>query len=226
MATLPLPQNLPKITLQEIRNCPIIRNFDDLSIWFGLNPPCIDAKEMVLHISDTPFTMYSYLRRALNRLRPAWIVHTGDFVDNIKLEKQKSMLDLYKKKIKDFMSIISEGNYGAILVAGNHDHVPTLLSEAKGDDMVQIWTKPGTFSLGHFSFRAGHSYQEVAHNPAQYNLYGHNMEYPSESREDGSMFLNGLQSMYLIHIYTGEVISIPYPPGTDNARLQRKKVSL
>lgn len=40
------------------------------------------------------------------------------------------------------------------------------------------------------------------------------------------MYLNGLQSMYLIHIYTGEVISIPYPPGTNNARLQRKKVSL
>lgn len=103
MTTLRIPPNIPKPTLEEMRACPIIKQFDDLGIWFGINPPCIDAREMVLHISDTPQTMYHYLRRALRRLKPAWIVHTGDFVDNVKLEKRPGLIDLYRKKIKDFL---------------------------------------------------------------------------------------------------------------------------
>ncbi|OFB68367.1 hypothetical protein JS77_10195 [Synergistes jonesii] len=102
MTTLRIPPNIPKPTLEEMRACPIIKQFDDLGIWFGINPPCIDAREMVLHISDTPQTMYHYLRRALRRLKPAWIVHTGDFVDNVKLEKRPGLIDLYRKKYKVF----------------------------------------------------------------------------------------------------------------------------
>lgn len=225
MATLHLPSNIPKPTLQEIRECPIIKHFDDLGIWFGINPPCIDARDMVLHLSDTPYTIYPYLRRALRRLNPAWVVHTGDFVDNIKLEKRPGMLDLYQKRVKDFLSIFADEDYGAILVAGNHDHVPTLLDEPRSPS-VQVWTGPGRFSLGQFSFRAGHTYEDVNGEPAQYNLYGHNLEHASGCMGDGKMYLNGLQAMYLIHIRTGEVTAIPYPPGTDNARLQRKKISL
>ncbi|MCQ4814294.1 metallophosphoesterase [Cloacibacillus evryensis] len=225
MATLRIPPNIPKPTLQEMRECPIIKQFDDLGIWFGINPPCIDAKEMVLHLSDTPYTIYPYLRRALHRLRPAWIVHTGDFVDNVKLEQRPGMLDLYQKRVKDFLSIFEEEDYGAILVTGNHDHVPTLLEEPHSAS-VQVWTGPGRFSLGQFSFSAGHTYEDVSSEPAQYNLYGHNLEHTSGCTGEGRMYLNGLQSMYLIHIHTGEVTSIPYPPGTDSARLQRKRVSL
>ncbi|MEG1823213.1 MAG: metallophosphoesterase [Cloacibacillus sp.] len=225
MATQRIPPNIPKPTLQEIRDCPIIRNFDDLGIWFGLNPPCIDAKDMVLHISDTPSTIYPYLKRALRRLNPAWIVHTGDFVDNIKLETRRGMLDLYKKKIKEFFSVFADEDYGAILVTGNHDDAPTLLS-AHHDSSVQVWTSPGSFSIGDFTFRAGHTFHDVATAPAQYNLFGHDLQHTSSAAPDGKMFLNGIQSMYLIHIHTGEVTAIPYPPGTDNARLQRKRVNL
>ena len=38
MATLRIPPNIPKPTLQEMRECPIIKQFDDLGIWFGINP--------------------------------------------------------------------------------------------------------------------------------------------------------------------------------------------
>ncbi|MDO5114561.1 MAG: metallophosphoesterase [Synergistaceae bacterium] len=224
MVTLHLPQNIPKPTLEEIRDCPIIRHFDDLGIWFGINPPCIDAKDMLLHISDTPSTMYPYLKRVLRRLKPAWIVHTGDFVDNIKLELRRGMIDLYEKKIKDFISIFEEEDYGAILVTGNHDEPSALLSELQSDS-VQLWTGPGNFSLGSFTFRAGHAYSDVKDAPEQYNLFGHSLERRTGGTKDGKMFLNGLESMYLIHIYSGEIISIPYPPGTDGARMERKIVS-
>jgi hypothetical protein len=84
MTTLHLPANLPKPTLEEIRNCPIRSRIDDICVRIGLNPPPIDGRDMILHISDTPSTMFPYLRRAIRRLRPAWVVHTGDLVDDIK----------------------------------------------------------------------------------------------------------------------------------------------
>ena len=65
MATLRIPPNIPKPTLQEMRECPIIKQFDDLGIWFGINPPCIDAREMVLHLSDTPYTCLLYTSRCV-----------------------------------------------------------------------------------------------------------------------------------------------------------------
>lgn len=203
----------------------LIRRIDGLSIWFGINPPAIDASDMLLHISDTPGTLYPYLRRALRRLRPAYIVHTGDFADDIKLERRRGLLGAYKKKIKEFVSILEEGKYGAILVAGNHDHAPTLLSEISCDT-VQLWTSPGRFSIGQFIFCAGHSSESVAGSDAQYCLFGHNMDRRSGEDEHGKMFLNGLEAMYLIHLQSGEVTAIPYPPGTEKARLQKRRAGI
>lgn len=226
MGTPRLPQNVPRPTLQEFRANRVIRKFDDLGIWFGINPPCIDAREMALLVSDTPHTIYPYLRRAFRRLEPAWIIHTGDFVDNIKLELRPKMLDLYKKQLQEFISIFNDDDYGAILVAGNHDHIPTLLELGRSDSF-QIWTRPGHFSLGNFTFCAGHTYEDVRRErPADFNLYGHNLEHRTECTESGPIYLNGMQSIYLIHIYTGGIISLPYPPGTDAARLQHRRFSM
>lgn len=203
----------------------IIRRIDDMSIWLGINPPLIDASEMLLHISDTPYTLYPYLRRVLHRLQPAYVVHTGDFADNLKLERRRGLLDIYRKKMKDFISIFEERKYGTLLVTGNHDHVPTLLS-AITCDSVQLWTMPGRFSIGQFIFSVGHSYKSIKEADAQFCLFGHDKDKCSGEDESGRMLLNGLDAMFLIHLRTGEVISIPYPPGTDNARLQRRGIRI
>ena len=203
----------------------IIRRIDDLSIWFGVNPPAIDARNMLLHISDTPYTIFPYLRRALRRLSPAFVVHTGDLCDNIKLERRKGLLGIYSKKIKDLISIFEEGKYGTILVAGNHDDVPALLS-AVTCETVQLWTSSGRFSIGQYVFGAGHTYESVMDIKAQFCLFGHNKERKSGEDENGRMLLNGLEAMYLIHLHTGEIISMPYPPGTENARLQKGRMRI
>ena len=225
MATIPLPDNLPKIPLHDIRECPIVRHIDDLGIWLRYNAPCIDASNMVMHISDTPSTMFPFLRRTLHRIKPAWIIHTGDIVDDVKLEKRSGLLDLYKKKMRDLLSILNEEDYGTIITPGNHDNVPSLLSERAGTS-VQVWTSPGRLSLGNFSFKAGHTFEDVAYEPAQYNLYGHSFDHKSCATEDGRYFLNAMEYIYLIHIYTGAVMAIAYPPGTGSARLDRKSFSI
>jgi hypothetical protein len=50
---------------------------------------------MMLHVSDTPFAFYRCLERIIDILLPPCILHTGDFVDEIKLEQTKRDLGLY-----------------------------------------------------------------------------------------------------------------------------------
>lgn len=225
MTTLHLPENLPKPTLEELRSSPIHCCIDNLTIKAGFNPPPIDGRGMILHVSDTPSNMFPYLRRALRRLRPAWIVHTGDIVDDIKLEMRPGMVGLYKRKAAALIRLFEEENCGTILITGNHDDVPTLL-ELTAESSVQVWSRPGRFYMGSFRFRAGHTYEDIADNAGEYNLYGHSMEHPTTIDEDGRFFLNGLEEMHLIHMETGDVIPIQYPPGTNDARLEHKRISL
>ncbi len=224
MTTLHLPKNLPRPTFEEIRNCPLRSRIDDLTIRAGFNPPPIDGRDMILHISDTPSIMFPYLRRALMRLRPAWVVHTGDLVDDIKLEQRPGMLDLYRKKVAMLIKLFAEENCGAILLTGNHDNLTTLL-EMTSDSAIQVWSRPGRFYIGSFCFRAGHTFEDVVTNAGEYNLYGHNLEHLTFIDDRGRFFLNGLEEMHLIHMETGDVIPIKYPPGTNDARLDRKRIS-
>jgi 3',5'-cyclic AMP phosphodiesterase CpdA len=225
LGTLHLPNNLPKPTFEEIRSCPIRSRIDNLTMRAGLNPPLIDGRDMILHISDTPSTMFSYLRRAIQRLRPTWVVHTGDLVDDIKLEFRPGLIDLYRKKLRVLLELLTEETCGAILLTGNHDHLPTLL-EMTENSSIQVWSKPGRFYIGSFRFRAGHTYDDVIKDAGEYNLFGHNLEHLTSIDSCGRFFLNGLEEMHLIHMETGDVIPIKYPPGTDDARLERKRVSL
>ncbi|NLX84259.1 MAG: metallophosphoesterase [Synergistaceae bacterium] len=225
MGTLHIPSNLPKPTLEEIRSCPIRSRIDNIAIKTGLNPPLIDGRDMILHLSDTPSTMFSYIRRAIRRLRPTWVVHTGDLVDDVKLEFRPGMLDLYQKKLRVLLELLSEETCGTILLTGNHDHLQTLL-EMTENTSIQVWSKPGRFYIGSFSFKAGHTYEDVINDAAEYNLFGHSLEYSTKIDSSGRFFLNGLESMHLIHMETGDVIPFNYPPGTNDARLERKRVSL
>ena len=225
MSTPRLPPVPPEPTLEEIRNCPVRSRIDDICVRAGLNPPPIDGRDMILHISDTPSTMFPYLRRAIRRLRPAWIVHTGDLVDDVKLECRPGLLDLYRKKLRILLNLLSDETCGAILITGNHDHLPTLLKMTENSN-VQIWSRPGRFYIGSFRFRAGHTYEDVMNDAGEYNLFGHNMEHPTAIDAYGRFFLNGLEKMHLIHMETGDVIPFSYPPGTNDARLERKRISL
>jgi predicted MPP superfamily phosphohydrolase len=197
-----------------------------MTIRVGLNPPVIDASNKVLHISDTPFMMFQYLKRVLRRLKPAWVIHTGDLVDDIKLEMRPKMLDLYKKKVAKLINLLSEGDSGVILVTGNHDHLPTLL-EMTASSPIQVWSKPGLLYLGNFHFYIAHKYEEISPERSEYNLYGHNLERKSYIDESTNKFyLNGLEYMNLIDLESGDVESLHYPYGTDNARLGKKRVGI
>lgn len=165
----------------------------------------------LLHVSDTPAVIYPALFALIARLQPEVLVHTGDLVDQLKLEQRSFLLPLYEEQAGRFIARLEELPIGHIyLVPGNHDD-PTVLARYSHRSRIV----PGGSVLAFSSFRVG-----LAHGPervpagADFLLYGHSPEEPPVKR---GRPLSGLAAMHVL-LSTGQVYSLPYPPGTDAAR--------
>lgn len=174
----------------------------------------------LLHISDTPSTMYGHLRRLLGRLSPSWIVHTGDLADDVKLERSPCCLDLYEKRVRTLLTLL-EGTTAAevYLVLGNHDDERTLQKFASRSIIVRGCTD--IFPEGRH-IRIAHRSEELLHNPAPINLFGHDVSLEGGFLED-KLFLNGIEFMHLLDLHKKEIYYLDYPFGTDDARLLRRR---
>jgi predicted phosphodiesterase len=171
-------------------------------------------RPLLVHISDTPSMSYMYLSRLLRRLAPEHLVHTGDMVDEIKLEFAPSQVDEYRNKLRKLLQLIRASvTEGVYLVPGNHDD-PASLRELGAD--MQILTEQRTVDLGGYRFRLDHEFQSAAAE-ADFHLFGHNPE-TSGDRSARPLRLNGLDHIHIISLVDGRIYNLPYPAGTDNAR--------
>ena len=92
-------------------------------------PKCLKERteEVVLHISDTPYSIFPALSNLVLTLKPEYIIHTGDLVDNIKLELYPKSLNRYKMYIKNLMKIMQKPFVKGIYISlGNHDDAETI----------------------------------------------------------------------------------------------------
>ena len=177
-------------------------------------------KGALLHISDTPSIMYGHLRRLLRRISPSWIVHTGDLVDDVKLERNPGSLDLYEAKVRKLLDILETSSAEELcLVLGNHDNERILQKYASRSIIVRGCTD--IFPEGRH-MRVAHRSEEVLRNPAPINLFGHDTSLTGGFRED-RLFLNGLEFMHLLDLRKKEIFYLDYPFGTDDARLLRRR---
>lgn len=182
----------------------------------------ISGKKL-LHISDTPFTIFGELSRIIAILKPDYIVHTGDLVDNIKLELYPNSLPRYKKDVKQLLNIMEKSSAREVyIVLGNHDDEETIRNLSsrsyiiKGSEIVDIEG---------LEFAIAHDPAEILSNPAKLNLFGHNLTQKSGLSE-GRLYLNGISSINLIELDDMHYYSYPYPAGTDNYRLRKGKIGL
>lgn len=182
---------------------------------------------VLLHLSDTPSQIYPELRRVISAVRPAYIVHTGDLVDNLKLERRPSLARRYDHELRQLLAIVGgSGARRVIFVLGNHDS-PESAGSASG--AVELRREGGHETLegreiyfSHYPPEAG----RLAQMPGGgYWLYGHDPSAPS-SREPGRVALNGLEAMHVINLSTGRYISIAYPSGTDRARTMPARIGI
>lgn len=166
----------------------------------------------VLHISDTPSAIYSAVTGMMEQLRPDLIVHTGDLADDIKLGENPGYLGQYQRTAGPFLENLALGAPRFVVVPGNHDSVPFVESTVPTDSVVS----PGSvIEAGEQAIGVAHCLADLP-DGARYNLYGHNFDVPG--RELGTVFLNGVASINIILLPSGEVFRLPYPRGTNRYR--------
>ncbi|WP_054841146.1 metallophosphoesterase [Thermococcus peptonophilus] len=161
-----------------------------------------EDEKALLHISDTPERAYPpRIAQLIDELHPEYIVHTGDLVDNIKLERRPDLKPLYAGGVRKLARILKGSGAELYVVPGNEDD-PEILKEYFEDSVVE----PGTVvEIGGVKFALGHKPEEVARLNADFKLYGHNFKVMPRG-------LNGLRSINIVFLPSKRVVKISYPP--------------
>jgi len=162
-------------------------------------------EEKILHISDTPTTLYPAIKYLLETLKPDVLVHTGDLADDIKLEIDPGYMDAYGRAVIPFLRMMEDSPAGEIyVVPGNHDSPEVIDRNTRRTRLVtegDVLLVKG-MSLG------------MAHTPARlpetagFRLYGHNF---SGGTGNNAVYLNGLRNVNVILCPSGRVVKIFYP---------------
>jgi predicted MPP superfamily phosphohydrolase len=177
----------------------------------------------LLHISDTPASFFSELARIISILKPDYIVHTGDLVDNIKLELFPGSLWRYEREVKKLIHILEQSSADKIYISiGNHDDLQVVRSACQRSHIIEaseiVEIESSKFAISHYP-------EEIIKNHADYNLFGHSLLLKSGFSE-GRLYLNGIMDIHLIELDSMKYYSYPYPAGTDDNRLGRGKIGL
>ncbi len=168
----------------------------------------------LLHVSDTPSNVYPFLFRLIQILKPEYLIHTGDFIDEIKLENRPGQISEYRPKLKKYLTQLESLPVGTIyLVPGNHDHVQTVVEYAHRSTVLQ---EKKRLEIQRSIFFVSHYYQE-AEIDADFFLFGHSLT-PKHKRRDSVVLLNGIPAIHIISLPSKQIFSLPYPSGTDSAR--------
>lgn len=179
--------------------------------------------EFLLHVSDTPSSFFPDLNRIIAKVRPAWIVHTGDLVDQIKLGLFPSLIANYRDRIPRLSAILDRGSrkgeFQVVISMGNHDDLDTVEEFFPNCHIIK---KAGTFSIHGWSFVASHYPEHISGPKGVVGLFGHNLGFPG-----GDMVgLNGIRNVNLFSLKTGEMYEIPYPGYIDDQRQMKRHIGL
>lgn len=180
-------------------------------------------EDILLHISDTPYNFFPGLRRLIKEIKPKYIIHTGDMVDNIKLELYPGRRAEYKKKVKVLIDILENSLASKIyLVLGNHDDTSIVTSFAKRSTVVE---KSKVIELDGTKYKISHFSEEIIKAPEMYNLFGHDLSLSSKV-EDDRVYLNGISGINIITLKNKNVFVLSYPYGTNEDRLCKSNLGL
>ncbi len=174
-----------------------------------------------MHISDTTEEAYKYIMKVVEEINPQYIVHTGDIVDNIKLETNYSYLHLHQKGLKKFIDSIEKYRAKIYYVLGNHDDKESVeMFSSRG-----IILERGIIEIEGKTFYVSHKYKKSNAN-TDYYLFGHSFE-PGHCKDKDQILLNGVLNMSVISLSTGNIYQIEYRMGINYYRkMERGSIGL
>jgi len=176
----------------------------------------------ILHISDTPSPIFSELSRIIKKTNPKIIIHTGDFVDDIKLEFYKSKLFLYERHLEKLVSILENSSAEKIYyVLGNHDNFNSLEKFSKRGIFIKKYSE---FNIYNLNIGMCHKSKDINIKDANYIFFGHNLEVRTHKKE-GIYYYNGIENITFIDISSKRTFHLKYPCNTDNYRLNKNKIN-
>jgi predicted phosphodiesterase len=170
-------------------------------------PKDLRHSNALVHISDTPSFIYKAIIKMIKKIKPRVIIHTGDIVDDIKLEIRPQLIEVYKKEANKFINEISKYAELIILVPGNHDDFTKLRLK----DNVKILNEGDVFIFDGIKLGLSHKYENLPLN-CDFYLYGHDKNCLKD------YYLNGIKNINVIK--DKKIFKLCYPIGTDNYRLK------
>lgn len=175
----------------------------------------------LLHISDTPRYFYPALARLIEKLKPEYIVHSGDLVDNIKLQLYPNSLVYYQKDVQILLSLLESSSAEKIYIAlGNHDHAPFI---HQNSGRIQIIDLHEQVTIEGICVGISHYPKPILSAPSEINLFGHDLTLTTHSTQE-QLFLNGISNIHLIELDSKIVHALNYPSGTDDQRLGKSRI--
>ncbi len=172
-----------------------------------------DGQTRIFHISDTSSYFFPYYEKILRETKPDIIIHTGDFVDEVKAGRVKWSREEYNVKVTAVADILKNAGAEKIYaVCGNNDIEDVLkscLSEAE-------FVIPGseTYILG-IKCILGHSHADIV-NEGEWSFYGHGITGESWSPEknnikEGICRFNAIWNFSVIDLPERKWYGIEYP---------------
>ena len=168
---------------------------------------------LLMHMSDTPSEIFKYIIELVKILNPSYIIHTGDLVDNIKLELTPQKRGKYIDLLNPFIEGLEGASNAKIYYAmGNHDEAK-IVREAVQDGIVM---ESGHIKIEGLQFYSNHYYLDE-NLQTQYYLYGHSFE-PKSYKNQKHVGLNGIEGINVIDLSSEKIWVLPYPLGTNQFR--------
>ncbi|MFZ7104321.1 MAG: metallophosphoesterase [Peptococcaceae bacterium] len=182
-----------------------------------------NSEPKLLHISDTPAGFYAQLKRIITKVKPHYIVHTGDLIDDIKLNLNASRIKEYTQGVSRLIEMLESSSAREIYITmGNHDNKEAISKEIARSILYE---NSAVVSIENTEFKISHYAKYSLRSPADFNLFGHDLTLKSQILK-GKFFLNGIQNINIIALNSKKVFSLPYPLGTNESRLGKFKIGM
>lgn len=178
---------------------------------------------VILHLSDTPAPFFDALPGLIRDLKPTWIIHTGDLVDDVKLGLNPGHRSEYTSKVRRLIQILESSGADAVFMClGNHDDIDAI---GEVTHRIRIFSSGHQLTLGLMTLGVAHYAQDALAVGGDICVFGHNLDQRTDLSGSPRM-LNGLESIHVILPLSGQVFMLPYPHGTNEKRLGMGKIGL